>query len=86
MSPDVPVFLGAVDVNENGTIIATGSRTLAIVGMGNTIADAEKIAETEINKIQGEFFHRPDIGTSDLINERIHHMNTLRGDGTYQPL
>lgn len=86
ISPDVPVFLGAVDTDQNGTIIATGSRTLAVVGMGDTIAHAEHIAESEISKIQGDFFHRPDIGTNPLINQRISHMNTLRGDGTYTPL
>ena len=30
--------------------------------------------------IYGKLFHRPDIGTKDLINKRIKNMNMLRGD------
>ena len=85
LSPDVPVFLGAVDV-QNGALIATGSRTLAVVGIAHSITDAEKIAQAEVDKIKGAFFHRKDIGTADLINVRIDHMNDLRGAGTYAPL
>ena len=85
LSPEVPVFLGAVDM-QNDTLVATGSRTLAIVGIADTIVDAEKIAQAQVTKIKGEFFHRKDIGTADLINVRIDHMNQLRGAGTYPPL
>ena len=85
LSPDVPVFLGAVDM-QDGNLIATGSRTLAIVGVADSIVDAEKIAQGEVEKITGAFFHRKDIGTADLINVRIDHMNELRGAGTYAPL
>ena len=85
LSDDVPVFLGAVDVRD-GNLIATGSRTLAVVGVADTITHAEKIAQGEVDKIKGAFFHRKDIGTADLINVRIDHMNDLRGAGTYPRL
>jgi phosphoribosylamine--glycine ligase len=70
-------YLGAVDM-QNGQLVETGSRTAAVVGMGMTIADAEKTAEEEINRIQGPLFHREDIGTQELIQRRIKHMEEIR--------
>ena len=72
------VFLGAVDLRD-GKLIATGSRTAAVVGVADTIADAEQEAETLVNQIRGNLFHRPDIGTTALIDKRITHMQSLRG-------
>jgi phosphoribosylamine--glycine ligase/phosphoribosylaminoimidazole synthetase len=41
---------------------ALGSRALAIVAAGNSIEEAEKLAEMEIKTIKGKLFHRSDIG------------------------
>ena len=71
---------------QDSNMIATGSRTLAVVGVADTIAQAEQIAQTEVEKIQGNFFHRKDIGTAELINIRIEHMNKLRGKNTYNKM
>ena len=71
------LYFGAVD-EIDGKLIATGSRAVAVVGVANTISDAEKIAEQEINNIQGKLFHRADIGTDDLIARRVQHMRELR--------
>jgi phosphoribosylamine--glycine ligase len=71
------VYLAAVDETDDG-LIETGSRTVAVVGIADTIADAEKIAEAEINRIQGPLFHREDIGTQALLSKRIVHMESLR--------
>lgn len=71
------LYFGAVDQRAE-QLIATGSRALAVVGIGATIHDAEKIAESEINRIQGQLFHRQDIGTDELINRRITQMRMLR--------
>ena len=38
------LFYAAVD-EQNGKLIETGSRTVAVVGMGATLAEAEAIAE-----------------------------------------
>ena len=59
-------------------IIEVGSRTVAVVGTGETIWEAEQIAEKEISKIKGPLFHRKDIGTTELIQKKINHMNSLR--------
>ena len=63
---------------KNEKIIEVGSRTVAVVGTGETIWEAEEIAEKEISKIKGPLFHRKDIGTTELIQKKINHMNSLR--------
>ena len=71
------LFYASVDV-QNGVLGEAGSRTIAVIGIDNTIKGAEKIAEKEISKIEGPLFHRKDIGTSSLIQKRIEHMDSLR--------
>ena len=71
------LFYASVDV-QNGVLVEAGSRTIAVIGIDNTINGAEKIAEKEILKIEGPLFHRKDIGTSSLIQKRIEHMDSLR--------
>ena len=55
-----------------------GSRTVAVVGVADTISDAEKIAEKEVSSIKGPLFHRTDIGTDEVVQNRVDHMNSLR--------
>ena len=76
---DVELFLGAVDLRSD-KLVGTGSRAIAVLGLGDTIAQAETKAENGIRNIYGKLYHRPDIGTKDLINKRIRHMNMLRGN------
>ena len=71
------LFYASVDI-KNGQLIEAGSRTAAVVGIANTISDAEKIAEKEISSFEGPLFHRKDIGTDKLIQKRIHHMESIR--------
>lgn len=71
------LYLAAVD-ERAGALYATGSRTAAIVGVAKTIAEAEQLAEQDVQHIQGKLFHRPDIGTSDLIRQRVRQMSDLR--------
>lgn len=71
------LYLGAVN-QVAGKLYATGSRAAAVVGIAETIAEAEAIAEKEIKRIQGSLFHREDIGTEELIQQRVQHMKTLR--------
>jgi phosphoribosylamine--glycine ligase len=73
----VALFLGAVDERE-GQLIATGSRTAAVVATASTIMQAEALCEQVIRKIPGRFFHRADIGTAELIARRVEHMHSLR--------
>jgi len=71
------LFFGSVDARD-GKLYATGSRAIAVLGVAETISLAEKIAEQEIKNIKGKIFHRSDIGTEALIEQRIQHMQGLR--------
>jgi phosphoribosylamine--glycine ligase len=73
----VTTYLSAVDVKD-GNLIATGSRTLAVVGTAATIAEAEVACEQVIRQIPGPFFHRADIGTGPSIDRRVEHMKAVR--------
>ena len=75
-NPD-QLFFASVGT-EKGTLIEAGSRTVAIIGIADTLQEAEAIAEDEIKRIAGPLFHRTDIGTNQLINKRINHMKDLR--------
>jgi phosphoribosylamine--glycine ligase len=76
--PDgVTMYLGAVDVKD-GELVATGSRTVGVVGVAETIAEAERMCESVVQQIPGRFFHRADIGTATLISKRVEHMKTVR--------
>ena len=91
--PDNPVKGQEIDVskisNHNGLyyasvniqkekLVESGSRTIAYVGIADSIFDAETIAENEIISIEGPLFHRKDIGKKELIQKRIDHMKSLR--------
>jgi phosphoribosylamine--glycine ligase len=73
----VTTYLSAVDVKD-GQLIATGSRTLAVVGTAATIAEAEALCERVVRQIPGPFFHRADIGTAPSIARRVEHMKAVR--------
>jgi len=91
--PDNPVKGEPIDVSEienpgglyyasvdfKGTrLVEAGSRTVAVVGIADTISEAEKIAEKEVSSIAGPLFHRTDIGTDSVIQKRIDHMEEIK--------
>ena len=71
------LFYASVDI-KNGSLVEAGSRTVAVVGIADSIVEAEAIAEKEVSSVSGPLFHRSDIGTETVIQERIDHMNSLR--------
>jgi phosphoribosylamine--glycine ligase len=75
------LYLASVHA-EDGKIFATGSRTAAYVGVADSISAAEEIAEKEVSGIAGPLFHRADIGTDRLVQQRIDSMRQLRGNGS----
>jgi phosphoribosylamine-glycine ligase len=60
------------------TLVSAGSRTLAVVSRGPSLAAAEPLCESALRNIHGPFFYRSDIGTAALISRRVDHMNSLR--------
>ena len=71
------LFYASVDI-QNGKLVEAGSRTVAVVGVADSISNAEKIAEKEVSAIAGPLFHRSDIGTDMVIQKRINHMKSIR--------
>ncbi|WP_423792756.1 phosphoribosylamine--glycine ligase [Methanocaldococcus indicus] len=77
---EVGAILHYAAVNEeNGKLIMTGSRAVAVVGVADSIEEAERIAEEATKFINGEVYHRRDIGKLELIKKRIETMKKLRG-------
>lgn len=65
-------------VNEkNGTVYTSTSRTMGLLGIGESLDEAEKKAEEATKYVKGKLFHRSDIGTQGLLQKRIDHMNNL---------
>ena len=71
------LFYASVDV-KNGQLILAGSRAVAAVGIADNISSAEEIAEKNISAIKGPVFHRTDIGTNKLIQNKLDHMLSLQ--------
>jgi len=72
------LYYSSVDKKTDGLYMTT-SRALGLVGIADTISEAEKIAENAVSIISGPIDHRPDIGTAQLINKRIQNMKRIRG-------
>jgi len=73
------LFYASVN-KKNDDIFTTSSRSLAVVGIADELSDAEEICEKALIHVKGDhIFIRHDIGTKDLIEKRVDHMNELRG-------
>ncbi len=73
------VLLYYANVEEReGRLFTQTSRTLAFVGVGKTLAEAEKTAESAASSVTGKVRHRRDIGTENLLAQRCDHMKALR--------
>ncbi|MBN1194232.1 MAG: phosphoribosylamine--glycine ligase [Methanomicrobiaceae archaeon] len=64
-------------VEENGMLITQTSRSLALVGLGDTLDEAERIAESAASAVSGNVRHRRDIGTGAVLERRCTHMREL---------
>ncbi|MFB6125205.1 MAG: phosphoribosylamine--glycine ligase [Halanaeroarchaeum sp.] len=76
---DALLFYASVDEREDG-IYTTTSRSFAVVGVADTIAEAEGIAEDALADVEEGFHVRHDIGTEALVQRRIDHVAELRGE------
>jgi len=73
------LFYASVNKKENH-IVTGSSRSLAVVGIHDDLAEAEKISEQALASIKGDhLFIRHDIGTKQLLEKRIQHMKEIRG-------
>ncbi|SDQ93353.1 phosphoribosylamine--glycine ligase [Natronobacterium texcoconense] len=77
---DALLYYASVDERDDG-IYTTTSRAFAVVGVADSITDAEEIAEDALAVAGDEGLHvRHDIGKPDLVQQRIDHVNDLRGE------
>ncbi|MBV0903365.1 phosphoribosylamine--glycine ligase [Haloarcula salina] len=78
-APEALLFYASVDDRDDG-IYTTTSRSYAVVGLADTIAAAEAIAEESLERAGTEGLRvRHDIGKADLVQQRIDHMTDIRG-------
>ncbi|MCY4729385.1 phosphoribosylamine--glycine ligase [Natronomonas gomsonensis] len=74
------LFYASVDARDDG-VYTTTSRSFAVVGLAETITGAEAIAEEALAKAGEEGLRvRHDIGKAELLQQRIDHMNEIRGE------
>ncbi|MCK9323548.1 MAG: phosphoribosylamine--glycine ligase [Candidatus Methanomethylophilaceae archaeon] len=73
------IFYANVDVNSVGQLVTGTSRSIGIVGIADTIAEAEQNCERAAQYVKCDaIFMRHDIGTQALIQRRIDHMKQIR--------
>ncbi|SFM83599.1 phosphoribosylamine--glycine ligase [Methanolobus profundi] len=75
---DAVLFYSSV-YEKDGKVYTTGSRAVAVVGVADSIAKAEEIAQIALENLSGDLHYRSDIGKADLIQRRIDHMKQIRG-------
>jgi phosphoribosylamine--glycine ligase len=75
---DLRTYFAAVDKTSDG-IRLTGSRAVAFVGIGETLAEAERIAEGAASSVGGPVRHRQDVGSASLVQSRVAHMEAISG-------
>jgi phosphoribosylamine--glycine ligase len=61
-----------------GKLYSLTSRTLAFVGIGDTLDEAENEAEKAASTVQGSVWHRRDIGTREMLEKKVTRMKELR--------
>ena len=77
---DAIMFYASVDERSDG-VYTTTSRSFAVVGVADSIAEAETITTDALEAAGTEGLRvRWDIGRPDLVQSRIDHMAALRGE------
>lgn len=76
-------FWAACEQRDDYTAL-TGSRSGAVVGLGDTLEEAERCAEDVAASVEGDVRHRSDIGRPEIVKARVDHMNSLRLSATQQ--
>lgn len=63
---------------DGDSFLTLSSRTIAFVGIGDTLEEAEAIAEEAAEAVKGPIRYRRDIGTRKVLEKRIQHMQEIR--------
>ncbi len=79
--PDnVHIYYGDVSMSDTGWMLLGTSRAIGIVGIGETINEAEQLTQEVCEKITGPVRFREDIATVESIQKRVDLMQKLRGN------
>ena len=74
------LFYASVDARDDG-VFTTTSRSFAVVGVADSIREAEELTEAALAEAGEEGLRvRHDIGTADLLQRRVDHMREIRGN------
>ena len=76
--PQALLYYANVEKDSSGSLVTLTSRTLAYVGIGETLGEAERNAEQAAAGVKGAVRYRRDIGTRALLERRIAHMKELQ--------
>ena len=71
------VYYAAVN-EKDGKVYSSSSRALGLVAIGESIEEAEKLCEDATKYVKGDVYHRRDVGTTDLVQKRVKHMEEIR--------
>lgn len=72
------VYYASVNEAGKGIVKTTTSRAVAVLGRGETIREANDACEDALAHVRGEhIFVRHDIGSHELIEKRVKHMQLL---------
>ena len=72
------LYYGSVE-EKGGKFYTSTSRSFGVLGIADSIEEAERVAEKGISTIENDrIFHRKDIGKRELIKRKIEHMRRLR--------
>ncbi|MEK7562780.1 MAG: phosphoribosylglycinamide synthetase C domain-containing protein, partial [Patescibacteria group bacterium] len=73
------IYYGDIAQDPSGKLLLGGSRSSGIVGIGSSLEEAEEIAQKMCSAVKGPVRFRKDIGTEELVQQRIDMMKKLRG-------
>jgi phosphoribosylamine-glycine ligase len=62
---------------KDGMVCTQSSRSIGLVGIADSLEEAEKIAEGACSFVSGAVWHRKDIGTPALVQKRVEHLKEL---------
>lgn len=74
---DALVYYASVD-ERDGRLYTTTSRSLAVVGLGDSLSSAEAVADNALGMLGDGLRVRHDIGKPELVERRKEHMRVLR--------
>ena len=71
-------FYYSCGLTDNGKLNVGTERGIAFIAKANTIYKANEMVDGAISRVKGDFYHREDIGTKELIESKVKHVYEMR--------